>query len=142
MRCLVELARVRSNDDSLEDDEIEALGRLEILSDLRPTWVPEFYPALLTMRVSPAAALLAASASSEHLGVVRQSWSAWARPWGLRGLSSLEVWRVTMEEAIEAGLMAGELPKGLGYRSASEARLGPRLLNMIDGGAKRVRVAL
>lgn len=142
MRSLSALAEAREQSAELDDDEVEALSRFSLLSDLRPSWEPRFLEPLLTLRCSPAAALLAASATSEHLGAVRQPWSLWARPWGLRGLSSSETWLVTMRECFEAGLMVGEVPALIVDRPASVARLGPRLLGMVEGGARMVRVVL
>lgn len=142
MRSLAALAQARTEDSELEPDEVEALGRFALLSDLRPSWTPMILEPLLTTRCSPAAALLAASVTSEHQEVARQSWSLWARPWGLRGLSSSEVWFDTMRECFEAGLLIGELPARMVDRSASVARLGPRLVGMLESGAKRVRVVL
>lgn len=142
MRSLSALAEARAEHAELEPDEEEALQRFALLSDLRPSWRPLILEPLLTMRCSPAAALLAASVTSEHQGAVRQPWSLWARPWGLRGLSSSEVWLATMRECYEAGLMVGDLPTMLGDRPTSVARLGPRLVGMVEGGCKKVRVHL
>lgn len=142
MRSLAALAQARSEYAELDPEEEEALSRFEALSNLRPLWTPTFPPALLAMRCSPAAALLAASAAQEHSGASKQYWSLWARPWGCRGLSSSEVWLETMRECFEAGLMVGEAPARIVDRAGSVARLGPRLVAMIEGRAWNIEISI
>jgi hypothetical protein len=138
MRAWADLAAVMAEDGELEEEEIDALVRLELFAGL--VTVPVLsWPSLVKMRISPPAVLLA-SVSVSELSQGPRTWSQLAVPFGVRGLSSSECWAVTMGEAKEAGLFAGDVPSRIDLRSASVVTLGARLRGFV--GVPRVRLEM